>query len=340
MHCVGEYPTGRNNLELNQIDVLSQRYEGVPVGYSTHEHPDNLDAVKIAVGKGALVFERHVGVKTEKYGLNAYSSSPGQVRAWLESARDAFEMCSTKANRREFSQKEISDLRGLRRGAFAKVSVRKGDKLDSSNTFFAIPNSDGQLLANDTSKYTEFTAGKDVEAGGPFMMSDLTARDLRKKVLRIIGSVRQILLDSKVSIPDKIDFQLSHHYGIERFDEWGATIIDCINREYCKKLIVILPGQRHPVHHHLKKEETFHVLYGDVIIGLNGRETSHRAGDMIVVERGIKHSFRSEKGAIFEEISTTHYKDDSYYEDDEIGKNRNRKTEMTFWSDWLYKPIS
>ncbi|HSR11920.1 MAG TPA: hypothetical protein VLS90_10805, partial [Thermodesulfobacteriota bacterium] len=59
-------------------------------------------------------------------------------------------------------------------------------------------------------------------------------------------------------------------------------------------------------------------------------------GDLIVVEREKKHSFGSEKGAVIEEISTTHYKDDSYYDDLGILKNRKRKTEMTFWSDWLH----
>jgi N-acetylneuraminate synthase len=91
------------------------------------------------------------------------------------------------------------------------------------------------------------------------------------------------------------------------------------------------------MHHHKKKEETFHVIYGDVTINLDGEEKAYRAGDMVVVERGVKHSFRSDNGAIFEEISTTHYKDDSFYEEEEILLNKDRKTEMTFWADWLYK---
>ena len=152
--------------------------------------------------------------------------------------------------------------------------------------------------------------------------------------------MRQLLIDSRVTLPDKLNFELSHHYGIENFEQWGAAIISCINREYCKKLIILLSGQNHPIHHHVKKEETFHVLYGDVTIDLAGDERECKPGDIIVVERGMKHSFRSKNGVIFEEVSTTHYKDDSYYEDKQILENKNRKTEMTFWSDWLYKNIS
>ena len=40
-----------------------------------------------------------------------------------------------------------------------------------------------------------------------------------------------------------MDFEISHHYGIQRFHEFGATIINFVNREYCKKLIVMVPGQ-------------------------------------------------------------------------------------------------
>ena len=50
------------------------------------------------------------------------------------------------------------------------------------------------------------------------------------------------------------------HAGIyypENFLKTGATIINCINREYCKKILVLLPGQSHPAHFHKKKEETF-----------------------------------------------------------------------------------
>jgi sialic acid synthase SpsE/quercetin dioxygenase-like cupin family protein len=333
-------PTSKENLELNQIDFLRERYPDVPIGYSTHEEPDNVNAIKIAIGKGATVFERHVGLKTDKYSLNDYSSTPEQINKWLLAAREAFIVCGVSNKRREISEKEKSDLRGLKRGVFAKRHIEKGEKIDLTNTFFAIPDIENQILANDFSKYMEFAANNEIETNKPVMFQDVDAKNLREKVLQIVKSVRQILIDSKISLPNKIEFELSHHYGIENFEQWGAVIISCINREYCKKLIIMLPGQKHPIHYHKKKEETFHVLYGDVTINLKGIEEEHKPGDIIVVERGVKHSFRSNNGAVFEEVSTTHYKNDSYYDDARILKNKNRKTEMTFWSDWLVKPIS
>ena len=81
------------------------------------------------------------------------------------------------------------------------------------------------------------------------------------------------------------------------------------------------------------------MLYGEVELNLDGETNIYKAGDIVVVERGKKHSFSSKIGAVFEEISTTHYKNDSYYDDDAIKLSDNRKTHMTFWADWLMGDI-
>jgi len=53
MHCVGEYPAPDEHLHLGQIALLKKRYPELEVGYSTHERPDNFEAVKIAISLGA-----------------------------------------------------------------------------------------------------------------------------------------------------------------------------------------------------------------------------------------------------------------------------------------------
>ena len=339
MHCVGEYPTLTEHLNLNQIEFFRNRYPDITIGYSTHENPDNFDAIKLAIAKGGKIFERHAGIATEKYALNAYSSKPAQVRQWLSSAQEALAMCGISGARREIYKKERTDLQGLMRGVFAKEDIAIDEKISTENTFFAIPNLDDQIVANNMSKYSEFVAKKKIKCGEPIYFKDVSARNVRELVLKTIGKVRKMLIESKVHLPHMLQFELSHHYGIEHLEECGAIIINCVNRQYCKKLIIMLPGQRHPVHFHKRKEETFQVLSGELILDLGHGEKVNRPGDIILVEEGVKHSFRSENGTIFEEISSTHYPDDSYYDDQEILKNKNRKTEMTFWTDWLYEPL-
>jgi len=92
----------------------------------------------------------------------------------------------------------------------------------------------------------------------------------------------------------------------------------------------MLPGQENPTHYHRKKEETFQILYGTLTLTVDGRTADYSKGEIAVVERGQKHSFRSADGAMFEEVSTTHYKDDSFYEDEEIMRNKLRKTSLIY----------
>lgn len=340
MHCVGEYPTPKERYELGQIEFLRQRYPEVAVGYSTHESPADIDAVKVAIGSGARVLERHVALKTDKYVPNAYSSHPEQIERWVSAAADAFVMRGAVGRRRDISAKEAEDLRGLRRGVFAGGDIQPGEIITEANCFFAIPNEKGQLLSNELSKYATFTARELIKAGGAVMASATEYRNMHLKVKETLGKIRRLIAESHIALPPRVELELSHQYGLEKMDRYGATIINCINREYCKKIIIMLPGQENPVHRHEKKEETFQILHGKLHITVGGREQDYKKGEIVVVERGQKHSFRSEEGAIFEEVSTTHYNDDSFYDDQAIMDNKDRKTELTFWSDWLTRPPS
>lgn len=331
MHCVAAYPTRRNHLELNQIDVLRGRYPDLAIGYSTHEEPGNVDAIRVALGKGAVIFEKHVGVPAGGHQLNAYSATPDHVRAWLDAARDTMEMCGVLERRMDFPDDEQRTLQALRRGAFAAQAVAKGERLTLDRLNLQIPLSDGQVSANDLSKYTHFIAQRDLAAGDPVMFADVEVLNVRERVYDIVQRVKKLLAESTVRFPGEADLEISHHYGIERFDEVGTTLITVVNREYCKKLIISLAGQVHPEQYHNKKEETFHVLHGRVRLTLDGNEKSYGPGDVITVERGVRHSFVSDTGVVIEEISSSHYVDDSFYTDPKIGSNKNRKTLLTHW---------
>ncbi|MBI2054292.1 MAG: N-acetylneuraminate synthase family protein [Candidatus Staskawiczbacteria bacterium] len=331
MHCVGEYPTLPQNLQLNQIDLLKNRYPEAEIGYSTHESPDNFDSIKMAIAKGASVFEKHVGVKSPEIELNAYSATPEQVKNWLNSAKIAFESCGVIGKRAEFSEKELADLKQFRRGVFAKQMIQSGQKIDLTNVFFAWPSQDSQLLANNMSKYTDYIPQKDINEKDPLMISDLKQSNKREKVYKIVTETRKFLEAAKIALPNKLEIEISHHYGMDDFYNHGAVIITCVNREYCKKLIVLFPGQSHPSHVHKQKEETFQILYGDLAISLDGQEREYKPGEIALVERGIKHDFKTRNGAILEEVSTTHFKNDSFYEDEKISENKDRKTKLTHW---------
>lgn len=331
MHCVGEYPTQAYHLQLNQIDLFMKRYHDVTVGYSTHEDPDNMDSIKIAIAKGATIFEKHVAVDTKEYPKNAYSATPLQISSWLKSAYDTFEMCGVVGERAKFSEKEIADLRQFKRGVFAVHKIKKNSVISISDLFYAFPNQVGQLVANDISKYTEYIALKDFNVNEPIITTHVDVIEKREKVYSIVQKVKNLLKEAKVVFPGKANLEISHHYGIDQFMEYGITMITVVNREYCKKLIIMLPGQKHPEQYHKKKEETFLVVYGNIQLLLDGVASECNIGDVITVNPGVKHAFSTNTGMVMEEISSTHYVDDSYYSDEAIMQNMQRKTLLSYW---------
>jgi sialic acid synthase SpsE/quercetin dioxygenase-like cupin family protein len=334
MHCVAQYPTATKDLQLNQIELMRRRYPQLRVGFSTHENPDDNEVVLAAIGKGARVFERHVAVATQSYQSNAYSSSPVQFRKWLQAAQKGFDLCGVENTRMAGTPAEIAQLNELRRGVFARRKINAGERLIPDDYFLAIPSSQGQLLANHLSKYRVFTTTRTIESNAPVEESALSQVDHQSIVRSILQDVKKHLKKSHITLPStRSDLEISHHYGLERFREFGVVMLNFVNREYCKKVLVMLPGQQHPEHVHRQKEETFYLVHGEMTLALDGAEKAYKAGDLILVNRGVKHRFATKQGVIFEEISSTHYQNDSYYTDPVVMHNGSRKTLLTYWMD-------
>jgi sialic acid synthase SpsE/quercetin dioxygenase-like cupin family protein len=334
MHCVGEYPTADDNLQLNQIELLQKRYAGVEIGYSTHESPDQCEAVMMAIAKGATLFEKHVGVPTEKYAINAYSATPAQIRLWLEAARRAQAMCGVSGRRHGFSAAEQRTLGDLHRAVFARRPIRAGEVITLDSVFLSIPGTAGQLVGQDLSKYTEYRATRAYAVNEAILRADVEATDTRSVIHGIVRDAKAMLKTSGAIVPAQLELEVSHHYGIERFREFGTTTITVVNREaYCKRVILILPGQAHPEQWHELKDETYHLLHGEIELTLDGVRRTVTKNEVVVIPRGVKHAFASAAGAVIEEISSAYAQSDSYYTDPRIGENPNRKTYVTNWMD-------
>ena len=331
MACVAQYPTACADLQLNQIDVLRDRYPQLRIGYSTHEDPNETMPVAMAIAKSAVIFEKHVGIATDAYALNAYSASPSQARAWLDAARKAYAMAGLVGTRIEPAKAELDALRDLRRGVFLKRAIAKGDRINSDDVFFAIPTQPGQVTANDWSKYAIHTATIDIAEDAPVMAVQAQREEVRDKILSIVTRVKALLSESKGVVPGEAELEISHHHGLERFEDYGIAMVTVVNRGYCKKLVVVLPGQKHPEQFHRRKEETFHVLHGDLVLKLDDEIRICRPGAVVTIAPGVRHAFESASGAVFEEISSTHFPDDSFYTDSDITENKNRKTTLRYW---------
>ena len=320
MHCVGEYPTPSEHSNLNRILLLKETFPDVEIGFSTHESPLDDTKCDYAVAMGCTIIEKHVGVETEDIKLNAYSCTPDQMETVINKVKSLDEC------RNGVGVNEKDTLRDLKRGVYLKVDKKEGDVIGIDDVYFAMPIQDYQYDAShvcgewgwvrrvDNLIGTVLT--KDKKKKDPILEGDVHFVKTDNPAIQNIKQKTNLILNkSNVTITKKDSVEISCHYGIENFGETGAVIIDKVNREYCKKIIVVLPGQNHPTHYHKVKEECFELLYGDCTLILNNKKIKLQRGLPILIARGVAHSFSSKDGCVIEEVSTTHVVGDSVYDD-------------------------
>ena len=340
MHCVSLYPIPDEKFHLNQIDVLKRRYPDKTIGWSTHEKPNLLEPIIIAVSKGAEIFEKHVGIPKDGQALNLYSANPDEVDAWIKSALYAKKLCGSEE--RTLDLDEVDALDGLRRGVYLRRDLKKGSVILRKDVYFAMPYIEGQL---ESGLWKEnISALENMQADAPVMVekTSMPPESEFHVIKKAIHEVKALLNEAKVILNSEFDVEYSHHYGLSKFKEFGVVIINVINREYCKKILVQLPGQSHPAHFHKLKEETFQVLSGELDLHIDGKLKKLYPGETCLVLPGVWHSFSTNTGCVVEEISTTHYNNDSIYKDQKINQmeRSNRKTKVDHWGRWQMSEFS
>jgi sialic acid synthase SpsE len=145
-HCVAIYPSEDNELELNQIDFLKQRYPSHTIGLSTHEYHDWNTSLAIAYGKGARTFERHVDIDDGTATVSPYCSLPEQIDQWFRTWQQVRVMCGAPGTQRRIvSEKEMRYLDVLVRGVYAKRNLPEGHILGDDDVYMAVPIQKQQL---------------------------------------------------------------------------------------------------------------------------------------------------------------------------------------------------
>lgn len=328
LHCVGLYPVGYEFVQLDCITKMKDRYPGINIGYSGHENPLDFLISQMAIAKGAVILERHIGLGTDTITLNDYSTDVNSVEAWIISILNAKKICNIK-EQKYISNEELTSMRELSRGCFVNKYIKKGDIISKKDIFFAMPCLEGQLTSSQFEDGIIATKNYDLNEAIYEKVDISTAKVTRS----IIHEIKSMLNEAKIIVGSDFQLDLSHHFGLGKFRDYGASFINIINREYCKKIAILLPNQQHPLHYHKLKEESFQVLSGELKLMLNGEEKMLLPGDIVTVHRNDMHSFSSEKGCIFEEISTTYVKNDSFYNDENINKldPMERKTILENW---------
>jgi len=335
MHCVALYPSQNSDMQLNTIKDLIKRYKNINVGWSTHEEPENLIPSTVALSLGATMFEKHIGIDTKKYKLNNYSTSPAQFEKYLINLSDVKSSLGKKTKIVDKNERKTLDL--LDRGIFLKENIKKNTILERKNVYFAFPKKPNQISASNISfKLDKIKILNDLKKDAPINFKNVKfyERSNASMVSTFLHKVKAQLNYNNIDLGNDFDLEISHHYGLKKFKKYGCFLFNCINREYAKKIILMFENQKHPLHKHKLKEETFQILQGKLISELNGKRNILYPGDTQLVKPGVWHKFQAgPEGCIFEEVSTTHYNNDSFYQDVRINSlPRNKR--KSFFKNW------
>ena len=178
-HCVSKYPSEDNELELDQIDYLKQKYPDLVIGLSTHEYHDWHSSMYISYAKGARTWERHIDIPYpaghEQKEVSNYCSLPSQVNEWFKAFNKAKIMCGTSLNeRRVIDEKESKNLESLYRGLYLKQDLAKGTKITVEHLYSAIPYQ--KEIEHITSREyfdSDFILNKDLKKDAPLTKNDI-----------------------------------------------------------------------------------------------------------------------------------------------------------------------
>ena len=127
LHCVSNYPSKPNELNLNAIKTLKQKFN-VPIGFS--DHTIGSEASIAATVLGATLIEKHFTIDNNLDGPDhKLSSSPKDFKSLVKSIKIASETLGTAEKK---PVEEASLITQIRRSIFAKCNISAGDIVDEN----------------------------------------------------------------------------------------------------------------------------------------------------------------------------------------------------------------
>lgn len=109
LHCVTQYPTEDEDVNLRCILTLQREFPGIPIGYSDHSR--GIDACIAAVSMGAQVLEKHITYNTRMPGTDhAGGMTPGNLADMVGRIERLEKMLGSGEKKLTSGEKEIVRL--------------------------------------------------------------------------------------------------------------------------------------------------------------------------------------------------------------------------------------
>ena len=125
-HCIGDYPTAPQDVNLKFMDTLSQMFS-CPIGLSDHTLGINVSLAAIA--RGANLIEKHLTLDSKCYGEDhTISLEPEEFKRLVEGGREIEQALGS--SHRVLTLGEARDRAEVRRTLHAARNIPKGAKIE------------------------------------------------------------------------------------------------------------------------------------------------------------------------------------------------------------------
>ncbi len=136
LHCVSQYPTQPDNLNLNTILYLKEHYGQYKIGFS--DHTIGISAPIVAVGMGAEIIEKHITIDRRMKGTDqAGSLGPDGVNRMIRDIRVAERWMGVKDL---YIEKSVASSKiKLERSIASKRAISKGEIISENDIHMLSP---------------------------------------------------------------------------------------------------------------------------------------------------------------------------------------------------------
>lgn len=129
LHCNTEYPTPYEDVNLNAISTLRERF-GFDVGYS--DHTRGIEVALAAVAMGASIIEKHFTLDKTMSGPDHVASlNPVELKNMIDSIRNIEEALGSLEKKP--SQSEMKNIIIARKSIVAKEDIMPGEIFNEQN---------------------------------------------------------------------------------------------------------------------------------------------------------------------------------------------------------------
>ncbi|MDB5526934.1 MAG: N-acetylneuraminate synthase [Devosia sp.] len=130
MLCTSQYPTPPKDVNLTKLTTLAGAFPGLPLGFS--DHSQGYWAASVAVGLGAVAFEKHFTLDRDLPGPDHwFSEDPRSAAAWVDAIRTAKTMLGSPFLAPTAEERAMRVL--ARRSVTALRDIAEGEPLSADN---------------------------------------------------------------------------------------------------------------------------------------------------------------------------------------------------------------